>query len=820
MVNKVKVTEKRRSWVVLAAVLLAVFVCYFPSLFSQFVNWDDEVHLLNNLSIRALDREHLIDMFTQRVNMTYVPLTSLSFALEYHFFGFNPFVYHLDNVLLHLVIVVLIYALGLRLGLAPGASALASFIFGIHPMHVESVVWVTERKDVLYAFFYLLAVWQYLNFSRQPQGWRYALVLLFGTLSMLAKPMALSLPLILFLLDWFERKPWRPEVVWQKIPLLIILAGLGWMTYSVHLRLPSTNGPLESLLVWIWTFVFYIRQFWFPQFFVPIYDLPKPVGWANPEYIVSLAVFLALILFVYRLQRNRWVMFAFLFYVLSIFFLLRFDDAKDINVVADRFMYLPSLGMCFLIGAGAQWLASRIEIKPALWRWATGGVSLLAILFLALKANAQVLVWRDSITLLKHQLAFEPFQPLALNNLASAYREQKDYKKAITRYRAIMELRRQGLGDQALDEETQKMARRIDYLVSLYQESIRQDPNYEYAYLNLGNLYKEAGMIPEAVKLYQQTIRIAAKFKDAYLNLGSLFIQLGEPRLAIEAFNQIILLEPDNDDVYFNIVQTINEGLKKSPHPEILRHRRDEILETFTVKAFQSGRTQSLFNLGVLYAESGDYEQAIRAFRQIIEQNPRHTKAIYALGKVYEKTNNFKDAQAAYQEVLRIDANYIDAYLSLGQTFALLGQQTQAIDLFRKALTINPEHPRAHFNLGFIFEVTGQRDLAIEHYQKAIQYDPDNAEAYYNLGNIYALQDQLPQAIALYQQAIAINPDHLDAYVNLSILCYKLGDYRNAIKYNDLAQTLGYRTPSQFQKILEEHSKNENEKNTGYPAIR
>ncbi len=145
--------KKRFIWICLALILAVVAVVYLPSLDNSFVNWDDDVHLLNNLSVRSLSFDNLKAIFTEKVNGTYIPLTTLSFAIEYHFFGYDPFVYHLTNLVLHLLVICLVYFFALRLGLSLIGAGISALIFGLHPMHVESVAWVTERKDVLYAFF-------------------------------------------------------------------------------------------------------------------------------------------------------------------------------------------------------------------------------------------------------------------------------------------------------------------------------------------------------------------------------------------------------------------------------------------------------------------------------------------------------------------------------------------------------------------------------------------------------------------------------------------------------------------------------------------
>ncbi len=799
--------KRYRRQVLLACTLLVVFLAYLPSLNNEFVTWDDQEHLLNNLSVRGLDTEHLNEMFTSSINKVYIPLTTLSFAVEYRFFGLDPFVYHLDNVLLHLLATALVFVFFLKLGMGEGASALAALCFGLHPMRVESVSWVTERKDVLYAVFYLAALVLYLRYLEAESKIRLALVTILGLLSMLAKPMALSLPLVLILLDWFKSRRLSSATIWEKAPLFAVVAAVGWLTYSQHVRVPIGHGLLESSLTWIWSLVFYVRQYLLPLLLVPVYNLPKPVALANPEYLLSGLVLAVLAFFLWRSRNQRWIVFAFAFYFLSIFFLLRFDDVKDTNVVADRFMYLPGLGFCALFGLACESVRNSAWAKGRFGRLATALGVLLVLGLLQWKTTAQSLIWKDSITLLKHQLAFEAFQPFALDRLATAYREKAEYQQAVAKYRTILELRREGLGDQALDAESVAMARKVDYLVSIYQEAIRQDPTMVEAYFDLGNLYKEAGMVPEALKMYQRAIVVDPGFKDAYLELGVIFVQLKEPELAVTAFQKVLSLDPEEDEVYVNVIQALNQALSKEPKVELYPKIREQVLEEFTEKAFQWGRSKPLYNLGVVYAEAGDFQQSLRAFRTAIERSPANVKAIYAMGKVYERIDDLRNAIDAYNRALRLDPRFVEAYLSLSHVAVKQGKLGEALDLLKTALKIDPNHANSHFNLGYLCELSGQKEMARDHYQRAIELDPSNADAYYNLGNVKAGLGDIPAAIDAYKHCVALKPDHMDAFVNLAILSFKEGDYEGALEYNDAAQLLGYKTPVGFLNALETHRK-------------
>lgn len=453
----------------------AVFA-FFPCLSAEFLNFDDDGHILNNPAVAELSFPSLKQMFTQTLNSTYVPLTTLSFAVEKHFFGFDPFVFHLNNLLLHIAVTLLIFFLAQRLGLSLRAALLAALIFAVHPMRVENVAWVTERKDVLYALFYVLALHQYWSYLKSKSRVNYWTAAGLGLLSMLAKPMALSLPLILWLLDWFSGRPWQRSIIVEKLPFLAVAAGIGWVTFSLNLP-PSQLEAGHALLIWIWSFDFYIWKFLFPQDVSPFYSLPGPVSAGSWPFLASIVMFIACIGLLALGRKDRFLLFAFGFYFLSIFFLLRFRTG-DLHFVADRFMYLPSIGLCFLLG---MWLDRWIKSRWA----ATVGVFL--FIFMAIETHAQCYVWRDSISLWSEMIRRNPEAEtvfFAYSNRGNVFLEQ-------------------GRDDLALAD---------------YNQAIAINPKAAKAYSNRGRIYAQHGQYDKAIEDFSRAIALDTALPEALIN--------------------------------------------------------------------------------------------------------------------------------------------------------------------------------------------------------------------------------------------------------------------------------------------------------------
>jgi tetratricopeptide (TPR) repeat protein len=490
----------------ISAILGLTFLIYSPALQHEFVNLDDPNHVTANAQIRSLAPENVAHIFTSTVQRTYIPLTIFSFALEYQLAGNNPFLYHLDNILLHLLVVFLIYRLGIALGLHATGAAIAAFIFALHPMHVESVAWVTERKDVLYSAFYLGAVLWYLSFLKS-QRWRdYGISLLLGLLSILAKPMALSLPLALLLCDWWIKGTFNKNDGLNKIPYALIILPVAWVTYSINAGIVGQSaGPG----IWhpFWAGAFYLKKFFWPVLCVPHYLPSLPVDLLRFEYWSSVLVVVACAGAV-LIWPNKWLRFAFLWYILSIFFLLNFNHERVVQVVADRYMYLPSVGFCFLAGYFVQKVRN-----PAVLIFLVG-----VALFLAVKTFAQVGVWKDSLTLWNYTIQHSPTSFIAFNNRGRIYEKQQQWEPAMADYK----------------------------------EAIRLNPRYEKAYKNLAMVYEGLGDNNSAFEFYTKAIALKPNYFEAYNNRALLFEKKGDPASALADYDRAIMANPKYALAYVN----------------------------------------------------------------------------------------------------------------------------------------------------------------------------------------------------------------------------------------------------------------------------
>jgi tetratricopeptide (TPR) repeat protein len=635
--------ETRRHAVTLACITLISVLVFFPCVSGPFLSWDDNLHITDNPAIRSLDPGHIQQMFTQTINRIYIPLTTLSYAIEYHFFGLNPLVFHWNNFLLHMGVVYLAFFFTLRLVGDHRVAAIAALLFAIHPMHVESVAWITERKDVLYAFFYMLSLYHYVRHLDTGHQRDYRLSLVEGFLSILSKPMALSLPLILLLCDWWKRGKLDRQSLYNKIPYLVYIIPITWITYRLHTRIPFA-GIGKSTLIWIWSFTFYLIKFVVPFRLSPLYALPEPVTLTHPEYLLAVGVFMACLVLILLGRRHRLILFAALFYFLSIFFLLRYDARVDLGIVADRFMYLPSLGLCVLV---ASWFARR---KPLSSVSAKGQTLILILLtgFLAYQSYYQSQIWNNALRFWNHVIELNPNLAIAYNNRGGV-REQR------------------GSPDLAIQD--------FDRALSLH-------PSYLIALCNRGTLtYFHKNDFARAMHYFNRALAIDPGFAKAHQQQAIIFIHEQKFPEAQRAFSQAYESQPSvpilKDWLTLN---TLTRDYERSI-------QITEQLLTHTLTKAQRKKYLSL--LAALYFKTDQHQKSYAVVEKIFHKNQAQNFLI--LARTYYGLNMPGQAIELLHQGIRLYPDHADLYLEYGRVMQDQNKMQRALWAWEKAAALRPE---------------------------------------------------------------------------------------------------------------------------------
>lgn len=426
-------------------ILLAAGITFSPTLDNGFTNWDDSTYITKNSDLRDFSLTGIIRLSSASYIQNYHPLTMLSYWLEYHFFGLEPFGYHLTSLILHLLNCILVFWLTFLLSKSIIVTAITAMLFSVHPLHVESVAWLSARKDLLYSLFSLAGFIAYIYYLNKGRRVFYYICFLTFFLSLLSKPMAIAFPAVLLLMDYFFKRKFEKRILLGKIPffaLAFIFLLVGSVTFYAREAWPgfSSIAVFRQGLIAAYSVTFYLYKTLLPFKLSCLYPYPGLKEVASPQYLffpLIVAVLAGLVAFSKRYTRK--VIFGSLFFLFTIFLALQISPFGN-SIVADRYTYLSSVGLFYLLGEGARWLYLRLKIAVSIKR------IFLYVIFIALASVLGVLswqrckVWENSLVLWSDALRKYPNLPVGYYNRGNAYSDRKDYAQAIADYGRAIEL--------------------------------------------------------------------------------------------------------------------------------------------------------------------------------------------------------------------------------------------------------------------------------------------------------------------------------------------------------------------------------------------
>ncbi|MBI5640955.1 MAG: tetratricopeptide repeat protein [Nitrospirae bacterium] len=637
---------------ILAALITAAV--YLPSLKNGFVNWDDPKYVLENLHIRTLDLAFFRWAFTDFYSSNWHPLTWISHAIDYAIWGLDPFGHHLTSVVLHglntfLVVIVVIQLIGMRkkaLDAFPGQPAVryphgfilsAAFItgmlFGVHPLHVESVAWISERKDVLYAFFYLLSMIFYIRYagksglrsceslSRPFYRDRYYLASLVAFMfSLMSKQMAVTLPAALLIIDWyplrrFAAREKRSALFIEKLPFLalsILTAGITFLAHkaSVSVRSWEDFPLLARGLVAAKSSVVYIVKILVPEGLIAYYPYPRTITIYSPEFFVPLAAVICMSLLCISLRRrhSEWLA-LWGFYLVSLSPVLGIVQTGS-QAMADRYTYLPALGPFLFFGIGSAFILEKMSAagsRRLLLMACATALTLPVFLFFSYRTAQQIRVWKDSISLWTHAIESGPVNnPVAYHSRGAFH---------------------------AISGRTNDALRDLD-------QAVRLSPRFMEPYMTRGSLYIKSGIPEKAVQDYTQAISIDNNSSKAYHGRGTAFISLGRYEEALKDFDAAISLASGSFSFYNDRAILLSR-----------LNRYEEALRDYG-EAVRLGKDSPgpFFNRGNLYARLGRLEEALKDYTLAVSISPRpvrdyhHNRAV-----VYERLGQHEKAKEDFR---------------------------------------------------------------------------------------------------------------------------------------------------------------------------
>jgi len=543
--------EIKRPLIGLGIILLLTLVAYHQAPFNDFVHWDDPSHVTDNKDIRDLKFENFKLFFTKYYLSMYHPLTTLSFAVEYHFFGLNPRAYHTTNLILHLANIVLVFYLVWFLSKRKETALIAACLFGIHPMHVESVAWITERKDVLFALFYLGAILSYAKYSLEKKWTFYWISLFLFILSLLSKSAAITLPIVLLLLDWYQRRELRVSVLYEKLPFLLFacLFGIISLISQDPMGLKDDLVPLKLIdrpFLASYALVFYLIKFFVPLNPSALHIFEKYVtGYLPLNYYLAPIPLIVLGIIFWKIRiLKREISFGILFFLITISLVLHFLPIGS-SVVAERYTYIPYIGLSFILG---QWYCYTSDKYPKTMRkykiaLIAGGI--LVIMSLVYLTTQSVALWKDSVTLMTNAEKIDGPSPTVDNLLGLCYTIR---------------------GETALDKGD------FEGAIEQYSNAVQRLSKIPRPYYSRGIAKTRSGDYPGALEDYTKAISIDSTIADYYNDRGNTLLELQRIKEALNDYTHALQLNETMAQAYFNRARGYFLLRKQKECCEDLRH--------------------------------------------------------------------------------------------------------------------------------------------------------------------------------------------------------------------------------------------------------
>src|SRR6267142_6183352 len=696
----------RRNFLICLSLALLTAAVYWPVRHFQFTNYDDPKYVAENPVVRhGLTLSGVEWAFTTGTASNWHPVTWLSHMLDCQLFGQQPAMHHLVSVLFHIANTVLLFLLLNGMTSAVWRSVIVAALFVLHPLHVESVAWASERKDVLSAFFALLSLLAYAKYvssvdsgrERKPSALSsphpsllYCLVLLLFALGLMSKPMLVTFPFVLLLLDYWPLRRFQLatfnlqratllRLILEKIPFLALSVASCVITFLVQRK----GGAVSTTISFgaraanaVVSYVHYVLDMFWPNHLSVLY--PHPGTWPILQVVAS-AIFLIVVTaaVLFSLRKHPYLPVGWFWFLGMLVPAIGFIQV-GIQCRADRYTYLPLIGLFIMLAWGVADLLARFSesemdesssLSPRERVGVRGnetltsprisdpslvfinGLCLFAFAVCAVVTSRQISYWRNSETLFRRAVQVTQKNYLAYNNLGFYLSNRGEVAEAMENYRKSLEI----------------------------------NPNYEDAHNNLGYAYAGQKKYPEAIAEYEAALRIRPNHPEVHNNLGNALGDLGRGEEAIVHYRITLQQKPDHADAHNN--------------------------------------------LGVALAMKGQFDEAIEHFHAAMRFKPNDASAHSNLGNTYGMQGKFDFAIPEYTEAIRLNPKDSQAQNNLAITLFKQGKVDEAISHYRAALDLKPNDPQIHYNLGFALLQQGKQQEALAHYKEAVRLKPDYAEA-------------------------------------------------------------------------------------------
>ncbi|KKP52824.1 MAG: Tetratricopeptide TPR_2 repeat-containing protein [candidate division TM6 bacterium GW2011_GWF2_33_332] len=573
MKKKVSQPEKKFKPELIYGLVISIcaLIVYFPGLKNGLLNWDDNIYVTTNEMIKSPANLDLF--FGEFFFGNYHPLTLFSYSIIYHFSELDPYLYHLVNIVFHVVNSLLVFYLVFLLFKNINLAFIVAILFTVHPMHVESVAWISELKDVQYTFFFLLSLIFYIKHIRQKSWKFYSLSVAFFVLSLLTKGQAVTLFVVLLLIDFIEKNSIRKNFT-EKIPFLLLSVGFGIIAVIAQ-KSDNTISDFSKISFFEQTalasygFTMYVIKTIFPFDISAFYPYPTLINGKIPVgywYFLSVVpVTIAALYFTFK--KNRMIFYGLAFFIINIFLLLQIIPVGNC-IMADRYSYIPSIGLYLIIGHLfiRYFLNSKFKYLFIL-------TFMGYLLFLGNYTLAQTKNWKNDFTLWNSVLEINPDIPTALVLRGYAYNETGEYNKALVDLNRSISIDNK-YGMAYLNRGVSKA--RLGYFkesLSDFQKALDYKIEKRFLpelYVSWGGALANTGDLNGAMECFTKSIELNPKNPGVFNNRGITYGMMGKNKEALDDFNMALKLDPKNVDAMKNkqmIIKIINNGLPVQKTP-------------------------------------------------------------------------------------------------------------------------------------------------------------------------------------------------------------------------------------------------------------
>jgi protein O-mannosyl-transferase len=664
--------NKIPPFVPLLGILFLTFLVYLKSLKNGFTNYDDDVLILNNSLVQSLSLENIYSIFFTFINGMYHPLVTLSWALEYVWLGSSATQFHLINLIFHLLNVWLVYRFILLLTDKLNIAIIVTIVFAVHPMVSESVLWLSERKDLLCTAFMLGGLIHYMKYLKNELRLKYIiLTLIFLIFAMLSKPSAAVFPLLLLVIDYYHGRKINKNALLEKIPFFVFAIFIGIIAILAAGSVEGINTLEDYTFIDRVFFVAHAIMFYIYKLIVPLalsakhfYPL-KHGGFLPAEYYISFVALALFIIALFKYGRNkREIISGFLFYIACISIVLPVVPVGD-TVVAERYSYLSYLGLILIVGHLFDAYKDRTMMKIKVNRL-TFFLIAAFILFFSVNTYSRIDVWKSSDNLWTDVIKKDP-------TAALAYVARGDSKAADADYEAASK----------------------DYTMAVIIDS-----SNAVAYNNRGFAWIKTQQYDKAENDLNNAIRLQPGFSKAYYNRSCLYIDMKEYEKAIEDCNKTLLHLPDFAYAYYN----------RGNASYMLKNYKDAISDLDKAIALDSKTDLFYYYRGLAYFDMVNYNTASSDFSRVLDLNKDNADARLYRSKCYSKLKKYTEANSDLDVLLLSNPGNPTYIYYRGNNKFMNGDYEGALEEYDYIITTSPEYAPAYYGRAKVFIATGVMD--------------------------------------------------------------------------------------------------------------